>query len=432
MKMPNLALSRLAANEMLKHSTVLMVGMMAVHGCNLLFQMTVSRILPGIEYALLTAFLSIIGIINYPLTTLTSSLGHYCSLMKQQNRAGDIKKLLIKWGSLTGILALGIGSLLVVFSDPISVFLHLDRPAPIVIAGSLMLGLFWFALLGGAAQGLQLFGLTSVSNIIGALIKLLIGAGLVWLWHPACGWAMVGQAAGIYISALVIAIGLFNLLRHEPSTNEPSPSLRLYLTRSLIAQIGFALLMNADVILVKHLAPTETEFSYAATLGRIVIFLPMAIAFAMFPKVASTGSYSADHRRYFYQCLLYTGIFVAIAALACLLFPALLLKLLFGITEPSEHVIGLTRIMALAMTSSALLNVSLQFLLAQRRFGATILPALFALLYVAGSIIGQVDSTTVAILALIANTLAFAASLIPVVILKPESSTDISNAAADQ
>jgi len=412
---------RLAGNEMFRHSALLMLGMMAVHGCNMLFQMTVSRVLPGIEYALLTAFLGIISIINYPLTTFTSSLGHYCSLMKKDHRAGDIKRLLAKWCGLTGVIAIGAGALMMVYSNPIAAFFHLDRPAPIVIAGGLLPGLFWFAVLGGAAQGLQLFGLTSTSNIIGALTKLLIGAGLVWFWHPACGWAMLGQAAGIYVSILVVGIGLISSLRNRNTTDQASPSLRIYLAQSLGAQIGFALLMNADVILVKHLAPEETEFSYAATLGRIVIFLPMSIAYAMFPKVASSGAYTAHHRRYFNQCLMYTGIFVAVATFACVMLPELLLRLLFGIIEPSDHVVSLTRMMALAMTSSALLNVSLQFLLAQRRFGATILPAVIALMYVVGSILWRGDAMSIAIASLLANTFAFVASLIPIMRLKTQS-----------
>ena len=42
--------------------------------------------------------------------------------------------------------------------------------------------------------------------------------------------------------------------------------------------MAFAVLMNADAVLVKHYLPDNTEFAYAATLGRIAAFLPAAAA----------------------------------------------------------------------------------------------------------------------------------------------------------
>jgi O-antigen/teichoic acid export membrane protein len=357
-------------DDLLRHTAILFSGMMVVHASNLAFQMLVSRKLPEIEYALLTAFLAALAIISYPLLTLTTGLGHYCSLMRQENRTGDIKRLLGKWMLLSGLPALALGSAAIVFHIPVSSFLHLDRAAPVIIAGAVLPALFWFPVLNGAAQGLQLFGLNSASAIFGALLKLIMGAGLVWFWHPACGWAMVGHSAGIYLSVAVLMLGLFVVLRHETTTTRALPSLRLYLGQSLIVQIAFAILMNADVILVKHFLPDDTAFPYAATLGRIVAFLPGAIGMAMFPKVASTGGGTREHQTIFLRSLVYTGACVAVSAVACLLAPGLLLRLFFGITDAPATMLELTRIMTLAMAASALLNTVMQYLLAQRNFAA--------------------------------------------------------------
>ncbi len=404
-------LHNLIKDDLLRHTVILFSGMMVVHLSNLAFQMLVSRRLPEIEYALLTAFLALIGIISHPLLTLTTGIGHYTSIMQQQGQTGEIRRLLKKWLLLTGSIAGVMCSLTITFNAPISSFLHFDRSAPVIIAGVVLPALFWFHVLMGAAQGLQLFAWNSAAGILGALFKLVVGAGLVWFWYPACGWAMVGHSGGIYVAAGILMTGLVLHLRNSNATTNALPSLRGYLGRGLFVQIAFAVLMNADVILVKHFLPDDTAFPYAATLGRIVAFMPMAIAFAMFPKVSAHGSYNDEHRRIFLRSFGYTALCVAGAALACLALPGLILRILFGITDPSPVMIELTRLMTLAMSACALLNTTMQFLLAQRRFGALLVTIFCCPLYLLAARLFHADSTQIALAAIAFNTLALASSL---------------------
>ncbi len=405
-------LNNLFKDDLLRHTVILFSGMMVVHISNLAFQMLVSRKLPEIEYALLTAFLALIGIISYPLLTLTTGVSHYASIMRQQERTGDIKRLLQKWLGLTGAVSGLLCLLTITFNGPVSAFLHFDRAAPVIIAGAVLPALFWFHVLMGAAQGMQLFGWNSLAGILGALFKLIVGAGLVWFWYPACGWAMVGHSGGIYVSAAIILFGLAFQLRGDRSTTEALPSLRGYLGRGLFVQIAFAVLMNADVILVKHFLPDDTEFPYAATLGRIVAFMPMAIAFAMFPKVSAHGAYNDEHRRIFLRSFGYTALCVAGAALACLIMPGFILRILFGITDATPTMLELTRLMTLAMSACALLNTTVQFLLAQRRFAPLIITILCCPLYLLAARLFHAESAHIAIAAIAFNTLALVSSLL--------------------
>lgn len=393
-------------------------GMMVVHVSNLAFQMLVSRRLPDVEYALLAAFLAFLGILSYPLLTLTTGLGHYCSLLRREQRAGDIRRLVFKWLVLTGVPALFICSAVIYFNQPIAAFMHLDRAAPVIIAGAVLPALFWFPVLSGAAQGLEMFGWNTASAIFGAFLKFALGAGLVWFWYPACGWAMMGHSAGVYLSVAVLLLGLFLALRHVGSSAAQLPSLRLYLGQSLFVQIAFAVLMNADVILVKHFLPADTNFPYASTLGRIVAFMPMAIAFAMFPKVSSSGAFNEEHRRIFLRSFAYTTLCVAAAALFCLIFPALMLRILFGIREAGPELIYLSRLMTIAMASCAMLNTTIQFLLAQRHFRGLAVTILSAVLYILAARAYHHDSADIALAAIGFNTLALITSLISALGLK--------------
>lgn len=414
-------LQALRQDELIRHTAILFFGMMVVHVSNLAFQMLVSRRLPEVEYALLAAFLAALGIISYPLVGLTTGLGHYCSLLHQEKRTGDIRRLLWKWLGLTGAPALVFSLLAVIYHQPVAAFLYLDRAAPVIIAGAVLPAVFWFPVLTGAAQGLQMFGWNTASAILGALLKFMLGAGLVWLWYPACGWAMAGHSAGIYLSTGVLLFGLWLVLRRHAAGTDPLPSLRLYLGKSFIVQMSFAALMNADVILVKHFLPDDVAFPYAATLGRIVAFMPMAIAFAMFPKVSSSGVYSQAHRSIFLRSFLYTALCVAGAALVCLVFPALVLRVLFGIRDASAALIDLARMMTVAMSACALLNVTVQFLLAQRRFAGLVMTVFSCLLYLASARWYHESSMDIALAAIVFNGLALVTSLVAAFRLKPSA-----------
>ena len=379
-------LSKIKSDDLLRHSAILFSAMMVVHVCNVVFQMAVGRALPQEEYALLAAFLGVLAIIQRPLSTLATGVSHYSSLLEQDGRIGDVKRLLRKWVLLAGIPAVVLGMAVVGFNGPLSGFLHLERVAPVVIAGAVLPALFLVPVLGGAGQGLQLFGWGSAATIFGALVRLGLGAGFVWFLYPACGWAMLGHGLGIYASLAVLLVGLFLVLRGRVKSTESLPSMRFYLLQSFFIQASYAVLMTADVVLIKHYLPEDTEFAYAATLGRMVVFLPGAIVAAMFPKVASRGTTTKGQRAVFFQSFGYTAGFVAVAVVGCFAFSGLLARILFGIADAADSLKWMIGLMALVMGFSALLNVVVQFLVAQRRFVPAFSVIGFAVLYLIGAL----------------------------------------------
>ena len=396
-------MKKLIADDLLKHTGILFSGMMVVHVCNLIFQMAVSRALPKDEYVLLTAFFGVLAIISRPLSTLTTGVSHYSSLLRQEERTGDVKRLLRKWGILTGTPAIAIGALAVALASPLAEFFHLDRTAPVVLAGVLLPALFCGPVLSGACQGLQRFGWSSAAAIFGALTRLTLGAGLVWFVYPACGWAMLGHGFGLYATVAVLLAGVTLTLRGQSATATALPSMRFYLLQSFFIQAAYAVLMTADVVLVKHYVPDDTEFAYAATLGRMVVFLPGAIVVAMFPKVASRGAGSREQYQVFLKSMGWTASFVVVAIVGCVIFSGLLANILFGISDAPTSLRRMIGVMALVMGFSALLNVIVNFLMAQRRFRPAAVVVGFAIAYLASVMVFHESAWQVVVAAGICN-----------------------------
>jgi len=404
-------LAALFADDLLRHAAILFAAMMTVHLFNMAYQMMVSRALPKEEYALLAAFLGGRAIMAKPLSTLATGVNHYSSLLRLEGRTGDVNRLLWKWLLLTGIPAVLLGGAAVIFNRPLAGFLHLNRFAPVLIAGAVLPALFWLPILNGTAQGLQLFGWSSAATIFGALIRLMLGAGFVWVLYPACGWAMLGHGLGMYASVAVLLLGLVMMLHGRKKSDANLPSLRGYLLQSFFIQAAYAVLMTADVVLVKHYLPEDAEFAYAATLGRMVVFLPGAIVMAMFPKVASRGAGTRIQHQIFMKSLGWTALFVVAAVVGCFLFSGLLARILFGIVDASLYLKRMIALMSLTMGFSALLNVTVQFLLAQRRFVPAFATIGFAGFYVAGAMFFHATSWQIVSLAAVCNAGALLATV---------------------
>ncbi|MBN2162271.1 MAG: hypothetical protein JXR25_16125 [Pontiellaceae bacterium] len=374
---------KLKSDDLIRHSSVLFASMMVVHVCNVLFQMVAMGLLPDAEYTLLAAFLGALTIIQRPLGTFRTAVCHYGSILEQEGRRGDVKRLLRKWLALTSIPTIFAGLGVILFSGLLASYFHLDRSAPVIIAGALLPALCWLPIMNGAAQGLQMFFWTSSSAFAGAIGRLLLGAGFTVILYDACGWAMLGHGLGIYINVGMLFVGLWLALHGRETSSEPLPSMRFYLIQSFVVSVAYAVLLTADVVLVKHFLPDDLEFAKAATVGRMVVMLPGAVVAAMFPKVSSKGTLTSKQKGLFIKSFRYTAVFVAISVAGCFLFSSLIARLICRIPEPSPYLRHMIGAMSVVMGFNALLNVVVQFLLAQRRFGSCIAIVFFATAYLA-------------------------------------------------
>lgn len=362
-------LKRLASDELLKDSALLFAGMAVMHVCNLAYQMVMGRVLPEEEFALLASLLGALVIINRPLGTLSVAVGHHVSLIHRENRSGDAQRLAQRW--FFRMLIPGVVTMVAVIMliDPITGFFNLSRKAPVITAAIAIPAMMVAPVLVGTMQGGQRFGMLALAHTAGALSRLLLGAVFVLVIYPAAGWALLGHSLSLYAGSGLMLLVILRSRRTAVRTSAPNPRLRFYLLQSLPVQIGYAVLFTADVILVKHLLPEQAgDFAYAATMSRMVVFLPVAIAATMFPKVSAKGIGTQHQHHVFKKAFSLTALSASAVVTVVWLFPDLLLAVLFGLRETPSEMLAICRGMSVVMLVSALLNLVVQFLLAQRRF----------------------------------------------------------------
>ena len=368
---------------LLKDSSVLFAGMAMAHVINLLFLMFMGRRLQAEEFALLASLMGVLNVLTFPLGVFSTAISRYSSLLIKAGRSGDIPRLVLYWGWRLTVVGVVCSSVCFIFPDVIAGFLHLDRTAPVYIFGIILTGLFLRPVVNGALLGLQRFDGWCWGMVIGALVRLLIGAVLVVGISPFAGWGLLGHGLGFYATILYGAVIVVFCLKGSSPTNIPLPAMKQYLTGSFFIMFGYSIFMTGDVVMVKNLFPESAgDFAYAATLARLVLFVPQSLVGAMFPKVVADGRGSAAQRKLLTRTLLASLASSVATAVAFTLFARILPRFLFSIEDPSDELVRWLRMLSWMMVPVALLSSVMRYVLAQHRFAVASIIPVTALVYI--------------------------------------------------
>ena len=373
-------------DHLLRHSILLMAASQVANVSNMLFHMAMGRWLAPAEYGVLSSMLGVVLIAGMPLGALGTVLTFFSAQLLLQNRAGDIFPMMRIWALKLLLIA---GPLLVIgmlFGQPLAEFFKLPDRSALFMALIILAMTFFTPVISAPLGGIQAFGWAAVSGMSWGVVRLIVGGALVCFVAVSAKMALVGQGIGVLVSAGIAILGLWIILRGARSKGEALPGTQAYLWCTLLVMGCFAFLMNADMLIVKHyFSPDQSGFyARAATIGRMIIFLPMPIANALFPKTVSDGATSDLHNRLMWKALFYTTIIIVPGALVCALFPQLPLGIVYRDWAPGAAMCRLVRCTIWAMSPLGLAFIIMNFELSQNRF-QIILPLT---LCVAGYLIG--------------------------------------------
>jgi O-antigen/teichoic acid export membrane protein len=182
-------------------------------------------------------------------------------------------------------------------------------------------------------------------------------------------WA---HALSLFAALALGAVILRGRLGGDLSEARRVPGVYAYFARHVLAFLGYAVLMNADIIMVKHyFSPTDAgTFARAAMVGRIIVFLPQPVAIAMFSKVVSGGETSYESWRTLLKAVILVSAILAGALMFCSIFTPMVVSVLSG--ECSPELVTLVRAMIWALCPVSMLFMLLNFEIAQGRFGVTL------------------------------------------------------------
>ncbi len=268
------------------------------YGSNLTF----ARILTPAAYGDLTSLLAVSMVVAVPFTAAQTRVAGRVAAEVAARRPDRVRALARTAAARLGVLGLALTLVYCAAIPLVIALLHLRAAGPALALAGLMAISLLFPALQGVLQGLERWAAFGVIGLGLALARLAFG--VPWaLAGGGAGGAIAGQAIG---TALCLA-GLIWMLRRDlgpaggagirawPRPARPDLS-------GLAAGASFvlyAVLANCDVILAKiFLSPRQAgEYAALATIGKIVVFLPSAIAVIVVPNAARVAQSARQRSR---------------------------------------------------------------------------------------------------------------------------------------
>lgn len=293
-----------------------------------------SRVLNPVGFSELTALLALAAIVAVPTSAAQTVVAERVSFYSSAGR-NDIVRYLVRHGIAHILVIAAVGTAVYVACIPLVVeLLDLQISSPAIALAPVVFFGFVTPFALGVLQGLNrlvLFGLLLVAV---SLARIVFGAGWASVGGGA-GGAIGGQAIGMLGVVLLSAWFLRGSVRGRGSGAATSGLRRKPDVRTVSASaafVAFAVISNLDLILAKALLDREAAGDYAAiaTVGKVVTFLPAAIAVAMVPNAAkaqAAGDGTAKVLRNAAALVLATAALAAVPVLAA---PSLVISIMFG------------------------------------------------------------------------------------------------------
>lgn len=357
-------------DQLVRHSILLLVISNLANALNVVFQMMMGRGLPEAEYTAMGAMMGLMLVVTTPLDALRTALAHSAAVGVQAGRPWVARDLAWRWGRwlLMAAPVVVVGGW---FAAPaLASYCHLPTLWPARLVFGVLAVMLFSPLLLGIYQGVQKFWWMASALSVWSIFRVAVAAVLVFAVAANVTSAMSSHCIGIFCGLAISAMGLRALPRRPEGEPRHDHPLGGYLVRSLFVLTAYALLTYLDMVLITHFFPKDQAnlFARAALVGRTVVFLPIPIAMAMFPKVVSVGASSRQTLVMLLKALAMAVGIIGSAVLVCSLVPWLPLWIMFGLKDPSVAQMDLIRMVMWAMAPLGLTYMLMNFELAQRRF----------------------------------------------------------------
>jgi len=315
----------LRKDELIRGSLILFIMINIFNLLNYVFHFTMARMLSIEDYGILVVLMSFVYIFSIPTEAIQAIISRYTS--KFRNNEGKIKNLFLK--SLKK--GLRVALLFYIIFIPIalffSYFLEIDFLLMALI-GLILFAAFSVPVIRGVLQGKKRFTNLGLSMDLESVGKIIFSVLFVYLLHSVYGavFGLIGAVLITFFLSLIFIKDIMNQKEKKMGVN----GIRSYSWPVFILLLSIILMYSLDVIIAKRFFSPEMagKYAVASMLGKMIFFGTNGIGKAMFP--ISSEKKKHEKRGVFKKSLIITCLLCLIAVLAFLLFPELIIKILFG------------------------------------------------------------------------------------------------------
>jgi O-antigen/teichoic acid export membrane protein len=319
-------------DKFVKNYIIYFTGSMLVAFCNYLLYPILGRLLDVASFGEVQSLVAMLGQVAILFGVFSTVTVHIIASAGDHDEKAAIIAVLrriVRWGVLV------VGGLIILVSPFLTHFFRFKSSMPFWgLALALMattLPLFYNAYLQGAHR----FGRVSITSLVVATGRIVVGFGLIVL-----GWDVFGVMAGIAIAQVIAWLSVRSIAAHTPElsdsakkpTSDASGRLKRelrYAGSVLLVNGALALLCTADVLVMKHYFAPDIAGLYAgiSAVGNIIFFAISPISGVLLPSVA------AGPEKRHKTLIMALGVWASIGAAGLLIFYSfhdIIVKVLMG------------------------------------------------------------------------------------------------------
>ncbi|MEK6817205.1 MAG: oligosaccharide flippase family protein, partial [Nanoarchaeota archaeon] len=316
-------------NELFKGSLILFILINLGNLINYLYQIVMARMLGPSDYGILAVLTSLTYIFAIPTLAIQTVVSKKIAIFNLKKEYNQMKSLF--FGFLRKLFVFSF--IIFIFFVILSFFITKPLNIPfwlLVLTGTLIITSFIYPLTAGSLQGMKKFSALGWNTLLIFSIKIIVAIILVIFGFKVYG-AILGVIIGV-IFGFIIALPYIKEIINAKKDDDGTKILTKENSLIFAAILVLVFIYSIDVIMARIFFSGEIVGKYAviSTIGKIILFSTMSIGNVMFPISAERHHAGVKTKSIVKKASLYVFILCAIAIILFIIFPELIIKLLFG------------------------------------------------------------------------------------------------------
>jgi O-antigen/teichoic acid export membrane protein len=340
---------------------IVFIGVGVSNFCAYLFHLVSARSLGPASYSDVAVLAAVTGLLTLPLggtqvfvaRHVASSTVRGAQLDDDGYVSGFAGAMLVAGGFVALVLLL--------LSPLIRSALSIASLSAVVLAVLVTVPSFVAPSIVGAAQGCRRFTLVAVAIAAPAALRVILAAAGLQIGLGVSGTMAATLAAGLASVAIPLVVLRGNLIRLPAWRPRIDRSDVRALLPIVAGTLAITCLTTDDLVAAKVVYSGHEAGLYgsASLVGRVILYLPVAIVTVMLPIVSARASVSQSTVRIFTRSFLATAAFCLLATAVYAAAPHTIMQVVFGSKYVGSS--SLLWMFGIAMTIYALLNVLLTY-----------------------------------------------------------------------
>ena len=326
-------IKKIIRHELVSGSFYIFIGSMGANILAFLLNLFLARNLSYADYGIFASLLSVITLAAIPSNSINTIIVKFATAYYSKNEINKVNNFYLISFKFIFLFSLAILSLFILFSGPLSNYLHLENKFYIIITGLTVVAFYFSTLNTAFLQSIMKFAFISVIGFLGGFVKLIVGVVLVYAGFRVFAglWSIFFMALGIFLIAFVPLSRILKAVSKEKILI-PKKEIINYSIPAFITILFLTSFTSMDVILVKHFFNSSQAGFYAglSLVGKVIFYFTAPIPLVMFPLLIKRHTIGQAYKKLFYLAMLLVLIPSSFITLFYFIYPQIVINLFLG------------------------------------------------------------------------------------------------------